>query len=156
MHVTPIYSIDSPPGTFENRVFVGGNYQHGAVIEDIADAVRDFEFTPIIVWEFGVPQGTERHSSKEILRQCKYAIFDVSSAAGHFFEMDDAEEFSTVCLCVWDAHLDRGDGPRISAMVKSHALFTNNKPFRNTRTLQSEVHRFLENQTLATAIPSAP
>ncbi len=146
MRIEPKYAIDNLPSAFKKRVFVGGNYQHGAVIEDIADAVRDCEFQPIIVWEFGVAPGTERNSSKLILKQCKFAIFDVSTAAGHFFEMDDAKEFSTICLCLWDAHLDQGSGPGISSMVRSHDIFKNNKPFRNTRMLQSEVHRFLENQ----------
>lgn len=146
MRIEPKYSINEPPSTFENRVFIGGNYQHGAILEDIADAVRDCEFQPIIVWEFGVSPGTERHSSRQILKQCKFAIFDVSTAAGHFFEMDDAKEFSVICLCLWDAHLDQGNGPAISSMVKSHEIFKNNKPFKNTRILQSEVHRFLENQ----------
>ena len=146
MIITPKYTIDKPPGNFDKRVFIGGNYSFGSRIEDIADAVRDCEYVPIIVWEFGISPGTERHSSKLILQKCKYAIFDVSSAAGHFFEMDDAEEYNLVCLCLWDAHLDIGDGPRISAMVRSHSMFEKNKPFRNTRTLQSEVHRFLNDQ----------
>lgn len=146
MKIEPKYTIDKPPGIFDKRVFIGGNYSFGSRIEDVADAVRDCEYVPIIVWEFGIVPGTERHSSKQILKQCKYAIFDVSSPAGHFFEMDDAAEYAVICLCLWDAHLDQGSGPTISAMVRSHTIFTNNKPFRNTRTLQSEVHRFLQNQ----------
>jgi hypothetical protein len=142
MKIEPKYLIDKPPGIFEKRVFIGGNYSFGSRIEDIADVVLDCDYQPIIVWEFGIPRGTERHSSKQIIKQCKYAIFEVSSNAGHFFEMDDAEEYSLDCLCLWDAH--QGSSPSVSAMVQSHSVFMrNNKPYRNTRELQHEVFNFL-------------
>lgn len=144
MTIEPKYLIDKPPGVFEKRVFIGGNYSFGSRIEDIAEAIVDCEYQPIIVWQFGVPPGTERHSSKQIIKQCKYAIFEVSSDAGHFFEMDDAEKYSVNCLCLWDAH--QGSSPRVSAMVKSHSVFLkNNKPYRNTRVLHDEVINFLKN-----------
>ena len=85
-----------PPGEFERRVFIGGNYQIGATIQDIADIVEDCEYQPIIPWEFGITPGIERHSSKEIeeiLKQCRYAILEVSTTVGYFPEMDDAERF---------------------------------------------------------------
>jgi len=142
MKIEPKYLIDKPPGVSEKRVFIGGNYSFGSRIEDIADVVLDCDYQPIVVWEFGIPRGTERHSSKQIIKQCKYAIFEVSSNAGHFFEMDDAEEYSLDCLCLWDAH--QGSSPSVSAMVQSHSVFMrNNKPYRNTRELQHEVFNFL-------------
>lgn len=145
MRITAKYSIDRPPGIFEKCVFIGGNYSFGSRIEDIAEAVVDCEYQPIIAWEFGIPLGTERHCSKRIIEQCKYAIFEVSSDAGHFFEMDDAEEYSLECLCLWDGH--QGPIPRISAMVRSHQVFMkNNKSYLNTRQLQYQVFNFLKNR----------
>ena len=142
MKIRPKYLMDKPPGTLKNRVFIGGNYSLGSRIEDIADVVRDCGYQPIIVWEFDILPGTERHSSKQIVKQCKYAIFEVSSNAGHFFEMDDAEEYSLNCLCLWDAH--QGSSPNVSTMVQSHPVFlSNNKPYRNTRELQYLVYDFL-------------
>jgi len=144
MKIEPKYATDKPPGVLEKRVFIGGNYSFGSRIEDIADVVLDCDYQPIIVWEFGIPRGTERHSSKQIIKQCKYGIFEVSSNAGHFFEMDDAEEYSLSCLCLWDAH--QGSSPNVSSMVQSHSVFIrNNKPYRNTRELQHEVFNFLRN-----------
>ena len=144
MKIEPKYSIDNPPGTKNRRVFIGGNYSFGSRLEDIADAVRDCEYIPIVALEFGMAPDTERHSSKQLIRQCKYAIFEVSSAAGHFFEMDDAEEYSVISLCLWDAYL--GTTPDISAMVRSHTIFkSNNSPYRNTRALHHEVYKFLQN-----------
>jgi len=142
MRIEPKYLIDKPPGAFEKRVFIGGNYSFGSRVEDIADVVLDCEYQPIIAWDFGISLGTERHSSRQIIRQCRYAIFEVSSNAGHFFEMDDAEEYALDCLCLWDAH--QGPSPSVSAMVRSHSVFmTNNRPYRNTRELQHEVFSFL-------------
>ena len=142
MKIEPKYLIDEPPGTLENRVFIGGNYSLGSRIEDVADVVRDCGYQPIIVWEFDIPPRTERHSSKQIVKQCKYAIFEVSSNAGHFFEMDDAQEYSLNCLCLWDAH--QGSSPNVSAMVQSHPVFlSNNESYRNTRELQYLVYDFL-------------
>jgi len=142
MKIEVKYTMDNPPGTFERRVFIGGNYSFGSRIEDIADAVIDCEFTPIIVWEFGIVQGTERHSSAQILKQCKYAIFEVSSDAGQMYEMEDADKYSLITLCLWDGH--QGLVPKISAMTQSHPVFKkNNKSYKNTRTLQYEVAKFL-------------
>ena len=143
-----LYPINEPPGTLETRVFVGGNYSFGSRIEDIADVIRDCDCQPIIIWEFGIHPGTERLSSKLIIKQCRYAIFEVSSNAGHFFEMDDAEEYSLDCLCLWDAH--QGYSPNVSAMVQSHPVFVrNNKPYRNTRELHHEVFNFLKSLNLS-------
>ncbi len=36
MKIEPKYLTDKPPGVFEKRVFIGGNYQRGATIQDIA------------------------------------------------------------------------------------------------------------------------
>ena len=136
-----IHSIDNPPGSVETRVFIGGNYSLGSRIVDIKEAVADCDFVPIIVWDFGVPRGAERHSATEIIQICKYAIFEASTNAGYFFEMEDAKNLSLKCLCLWDAH--QGD-PSVSSMTTSHPVFLeNNRPYKNTRGLSYEVMSFL-------------
>lgn len=143
MKIEPIYSINSPPGVWNTRVFIGGNYSFGSRLEDISDAVRDCEYTPIIALHFGIPPGTERHSARQLIKQCKFAIFEVSSPAGQYFEIDDAEKYSVISLCLWDAYL--GTPPRISAMVQSHQIFIkNNRSYRNTRELHHLVYTFLQ------------
>jgi len=142
MIAKPKYLIDKLPGISETRVFIGGNYSFGSRIEDIADAVKDCGYESIIAWEFGIGRGAEWHSSGHIIKQCKYAVFEVSSDAGHFFEMEDAAKYRLTCLCLWDAH--QGSSPRISAMAQSHPVFlNNNKPYQNTRELQYLVYDFL-------------
>lgn len=146
MKIEPIYSIDNPPGARSRRVFIGGNYSFGSRLEDISDAVRDCEYTPIVALHFGIQFGTERHSAKQLIKQCKFAIFEVSSPAGQYFEIEDAENYSVISLCLWDAYL--GSPPKISAMVQSHSIFKkNNKSYRNTRELHHEVYTFLQNMS---------
>lgn len=146
MKIQPKYSIDNIPGTFGDRVFIGGNYLYGSRLEDIADAVTDCGLTPIIARQFiGVAPGTERHSSLYLLERCKLAIFELSSEAGQLIELENALNFSTITLCVWDAY--HGDKPKISAMVTSHPLFqSNNRCYKNTRELQYYVYDFLKQE----------
>lgn len=150
MIIKPKYSIDNPPDVFEKRVFIGGNYQSGATIQDIADIVEDCEYQPIIPWEFGITPGIERHSSKkiqQILKQCRYAILEVSTTVGYFPEMDDAERFSTICMCLWDDHIEVITGHPISPEVANHSVFAYSKPYHKVDILQYEVRKFLEIQT---------
>jgi len=136
------YSIDSPPGNFGNRVFVGGNYRFGSLIDHIASAVSGCSFTPIVAAQFGIKRGTERESSLILLRQCKFAIFEVTLDGGHIGEIERALDYNTITLCLWDAL--RSDGPLMSAMVTSHPVFnSNNKGYKTIREMEEEVCKFL-------------
>lgn len=139
------YSIDCMPGTFDDRVFLGGDYRYGALIQAMADAVTDCGMTPIIAWQFGIEPGTERDSSLILLQKCKFAIFEMSSDAGQMAELENAISFGTIVLCLWDA--SASDRPRISAMATSNPLFkANNRGYRTTRELQYHVYDFLHRQ----------
>jgi hypothetical protein len=142
MITVPKYHLDYPPGVFGKRVFVGGSYRYIALLEEIYKAVVDCDFTPIFAREFGIPDGTERHSSKRLVQHCKYAIFETSVDGGYFFEMEDAENYSCVTLCLWDA--SHGSTPWISKMARSTNVFQgNNKPYRDIPELRLHVHSFL-------------
>jgi len=130
------------PGRFVDRVFLGGDYRHGSLIKAMEDSVVDCGMTPIIPWQFGIKPGTERDSSLLLLEKCKFAIIEVSSDAGQMVELDNADRFRTIVLCLWDASVY--DKPRISAMVTSNLLFkANNKGYRTIRELQYLVYDFL-------------
>lgn len=139
------HSIDSPPGSFGDRVFVGGNYRHGAAIQDIADTVTECGFTPIVVAQFAIPPGTTRDSSLTLLRQCKYAIFEVTTDGGHIAELERAVDYGTKTLCLWDAW--QSEKPKISEIVTSNPIYqSNNKGYTSTRQLQEAVYRFLRGE----------
>ena len=137
------YSIDAAAGTFEDRVFLGGNYIHGALLKHMAEAVRDCRFTPIIVWEFGIQPGTERDSSYRLLEQCKLAIFEVSTDGGHIGELEQAVRYGTITLCVWDASTG---GPRMTAIVQANPFFDLKKGYTSIRELSYLVYDFLRSQ----------
>lgn len=145
MKIEHKYNINNPPGRLDRRVFIGGNYSFSIQLTEIAESVEDGDFQPILVWEFGVIPGTERHSSESILKQCKYAIFEVSSDAGYMYEIDDAQKYSLITLCLWAENRD--GTPRISAMTRSHPVFQRNqRPYKSNRTLHYEVLNFLKSQ----------
>ena len=135
-------SVNSPPGNFGDRVFIGGNYRHGAALQNIKDAVVESGFTPIIVAEFDIQAGTERDSSLTLLRQCKFAIFEVTTHSGYIAELERVVDYQTVTLCLWDSW--GTEQPKISAMVTSNPAFqSNNKGYSSTRDMQEKAHQFL-------------
>ncbi len=142
-------SIDLSPGNYDNRVFVGGNYQFGTVIQQIADAVSGYSFTPIVAACFAIKPGTERESSLKLLRQCKFAIFEVTLDGGYIAELERALDYNTRTLCLWDAW--QSDNPRISAMVTSNPVFiSNNKGYKTTREKEEAICKFLKEDKIET------
>lgn len=142
MITVPKYDLDYPPGVFGKRVFIGGSYRYIALLEEIYKAVLDCGFTPIFALEFGIPADTTRHSAKRLVQHCKYAIFETSIDGGYFFEMEDAENYSCITLCLWDA--SHGSTPRISEMARTTNIFKkNNKPYGDISELRSRVYDFL-------------
>ena len=142
MIIVPKYDLDDPPGAFKKRVFIGGSYRYIVLLEEIYKAVLDCVFTPIFAREFGIQEGTTRHSAKRLVQHCKYAIFETSIDGGYFFEMEDAENYSCVTLCLWEA--SHGIAPMISEMARTTNIFKkNNKPYRDISELRSHVYDFL-------------
>ena len=98
------YSLDKFPGTYSSRVFVGGAYRgiYKHRILRISDAVTDAGFTPINSYEFGIPEHTDRDYCENILKQCKFAIFEVTIEAGWMSEFVEASHFHVICLSLYD------------------------------------------------------
>lgn len=142
MITEPKYALDNPPGVFERRVFIGGSYRYTSLLEEIYKAVIDCYYQPIYAREFGIPEGTTRHSANKLVQCCKRAIFETSIDGGYFFEMDDAEAHSCITLCLWEA--SHGIMPMISEMARTHSVFmNNNKSYRDISELRSHVYDFL-------------
>lgn len=87
------------PGTKGKRVFVGGDYNHLPDLKEIKKHVDSLGYVSIIPYECGMPEEYIKnyiHSfDMFLLEQCKYAIFEVTSAAGQLMELqralDDSE-----------------------------------------------------------------
>lgn len=139
------FVVDTPPGDFGTRVFIGGNYKSGSVLDLIKGAVAACGYQPIIVAEFAIPEAAIRDYSLRLLRQCKFAIFEVTTDGGYMIEMERAIDYDTISLCLWDGFMS--ESPKISAMVTSHPVFKDNQQgYKGMRQLEDAVTSFLIDQ----------
>lgn len=72
------YSIDSPPGTIDLRVFIGGKYSLMPILREIENVVFENGFQPIIAYDFNIPRDKTREYTLRLLFQHKHAIFEVT------------------------------------------------------------------------------
>lgn len=79
------------------RVFIGGDYDHMAVLEKISEAVRnltrEFKLYPIIAYEIKIPFYDIYRIDMFLLEKCDYALFDITSPAGQLLELERAKRF---------------------------------------------------------------
>jgi hypothetical protein len=142
MKIIPKYTIDNPPSSFEKRVFIGGNFRIVSLLEEIYKKVIDCDFQPIFSLDFGIPWEETRHYSGRLVQISKYAIFETSLENGYYFEMEDAKNYGSTTLCVWDGH--QGDQPRISTMALTSDVFKkNSKSYSCVDELKLLVENFL-------------
>ncbi len=131
-------SSDSSLGNIDKNVFIAGNKYFGSLIRQIENAVRDSGLNPRQVEDFGIPNGTERHSAQLALQNCKYAIFETSDPDFEINLLDEVQSLSINCLCLWD-NTNRTEPPEID-----HPVFINkNKPYDGKDSLEKEVYEFL-------------
>ena len=112
---------DHLPGSFEKRVFVGGNYDFMANLGEITRCVENLEFQPIFAYDYDIPE-TEIHDYDcRLLHNCKYAIFEVTIPAGELMELERARDYNTKVLIVYQIRNpnDRSFPPQVSSMVKT-------------------------------------
>ncbi|TET42627.1 MAG: hypothetical protein E3J66_03270 [Dehalococcoidia bacterium] len=139
------YSLNSIPGAYERRVFVGGAYRYGALLKVIARAIEECGFIPILAFQFDIPRDTERHFCLRLLKKCKFTVFEASLDAGWMIELDWAHQYKKQALSLWDEM--QGDEPRITSLVKSNETFRkNNKKYSTIRDLESHIYDFLRDK----------
>jgi len=153
MSVNKPYSLDNFPGTYSNRVFVGGPY-HGIymrILQRISEAVEDAGFTPINSFEFGIPEGIVRDYCEDIMKQCKFAIFEVTVQAGWMSEFRDAYHYHMICLSLYNKQKwAEWKIKRMSQMVTTDKQFKDsNFGYINMREMQKAVRAFLSKYRLA-------
>jgi hypothetical protein len=90
------YSVDAVPGRIETRVFIGGNYVLMPILREIAKAVKNVGFQPIIAYDFDIPKEKTRDYSLRLLYQCRYAIFESTLSDGNLIEVARASGFDEI------------------------------------------------------------
>lgn len=115
--VLPKTPIDPLPGTWDKRVFVGGDYDHLAVLKAIQEAVIESGFQPILPYDCLVPPDKIHHHDLMLLHCCRLGIFEVSSPAGQLMEIERAKDYDVQVILFYT---DR-DGPphSLSTMVST-------------------------------------
>jgi hypothetical protein len=134
-------------GEKEKRVFVGGNYKNIALLDHIAKIIEEFGFspiTPIDLPETADPEFEQliHDISIEMLRNCSYAVFEVSISNGHLMEIERAKDFKghLKVVLVYQVHR-KEDRPLVTKMLMSKDF--EQKPYRNFSELTAAIHGFL-------------
>lgn len=113
------YSVDSPPGKIEDRVFIGGNYVLMPILREIESAVESCHFQPVIAYDFDIPKEKTREYTIRLLYQCKHAIFEETISDGQLVEVVRSSGFREMrMLQVYMATDHRREPPKtMSTMV---------------------------------------
>lgn len=90
------------PGKFEERVFIGGNYDQMDRLRKIREMVDEMkDFTTILPYDdFNLPDEEIHDWDLRLLHQCRYAIFDIGVDGGQFFEIGRCKDYNTRTLLV--------------------------------------------------------
>lgn len=133
-------------GVKEKRVFIGGSYKNIAILNHIADIVRDFEFVPIM--PIDMPALSEpsyetliHDTSLEMLQECSFAIFEVTMSNGHLMEIERARDFSHLKMILVYQTIKHDERPMITRMLWIKEI--EKKGYRNFSELTTIIDSFL-------------
>ena len=122
-------SPESLPGSREQRVFVGGQYDFMPTLRVIAQFICDISspektFYPVIPLDFKIEEEETMDRDLEILARCKYAIFDLSDLGAQLVEMQEARQKQTAIetLLVYPVRERRNEPVRGRRTVLSFGL----------------------------------
>src|SRR5712692_594023 len=93
-------SPETLPGSREERVFVGGQYDFMPTLRAIAQFILDISspektFYPIIPLGYKIKVEETMDRDLEMLVRCRYAIFDLSDLGAQLIEMQVARQNPT-------------------------------------------------------------
>ena len=92
------------PPSFENRVFIGGNYDLAPVLRHIQRivALHDPDLRPIFLDDFDIPLENTVFHALRLSGDCRRAIFEVTIDSGHLIEiMQYTQKRNTQMLMVY-------------------------------------------------------
>ena len=98
-----LLSIDNIPGSFEQRVFIGGDYTNIAILREIRKLVSKLGFQPILLADFTIPTGEVFETAVFLLSRCKYVIFEVSTKSAAYMELVKCKDFKVRVLLIYQA-----------------------------------------------------
>jgi hypothetical protein len=114
------------PQPWEQRVFIGGNYQtHMPVIRHIQNIVILMGLTPVIAFDVEMPRNDTHHRTLLLLHTCRYAIFEISSPAGQLMEIERTRDYGNTTLLLYSRiSPEAAPSPLVSTMIQTAGLRT--------------------------------
>lgn len=111
---------DKIPGKYEDRVFIGGNYDYMPVLREIGKYTEENGFQPILAYDFEIENSIHDFDLR-LLHQCKYAIFDETHPAGELMEIERSKDYAVSVFIVYQVRDLENDEPpaHVSSMVTS-------------------------------------
>jgi len=131
--------IDPLPGTWEKRVFIGGDYDHLSILRDIEEAVKKSGFEPILPYDFAVPPKLIHRHDLMLFHCCRLGIFEVSSPAGQLMELERAKDYDVEVILFY---VDRDGPPHSLSMMIQTAGYTM-EPYKDSSELKQKVINWL-------------
>lgn len=114
------------PQPWEQRVFIGGNYQtHMPVIRHIEAVVNSLGYTPVVAFDVEIPRAHTHHHTLLLLHTCRYAIFEISSPAGQLMEIERVRDYENQALLLYSRiSPDAAPSQLVSTMLQTAGLRT--------------------------------
>lgn len=88
------------PVPWEQRVFVGGNYDFPQDVTLIERSVRAHGSFPVVARDYRILGNDVHYSSLMLLHECRLAIFEISREAGQLMEIERTRDFGVKVLAV--------------------------------------------------------
>lgn len=137
--VAPKVPIDPLPGTWDKRVFIGGDYDHLSILREIQDVVIRSGFQPILPYDFKVPPDLIHHHDLMLLHSCRLGIFEVSTPAGQLMEIERAKDYDVDAILFYT---DRDGPPHSLTQMVSTAGYVM-QPYSDISDLRKKVSSWL-------------
>lgn len=131
--------IDPLPGTWERRVFIGGDYDHLSILRDIKEAVINSGFEPILPFEFIVPEKLIHHHDLMLLHSCRLGIFEITCPAGQLMEIERVKDYDVKAILFYP---DR-DGPPHSLTSMIQTAGYDMMSYKDSSDLKQKVEEWL-------------
>lgn len=114
------------PQPWEQRVFIGGNYQtHMPVIRHIENVVNSLGYTPVVAFDVEMARDDTHHHTLLLLHTCRYAIFEISSPAGQLMEIERIRDYENQALLLYSRiSPEAAPSPLVSTMLQTTGLRT--------------------------------
>ncbi len=96
------YNINEIPGTIDNRVFVGGNYDLMLILREICEIIWASDLQPIFAYDFGVPEDKINEYDIRLIQNCNYVAFESTIDAGQLLEFPYAKQNNAAVLTIYN------------------------------------------------------